>query len=56
MEEIQPLEATIMALSIGQLAPDFVLEGHLGKKVRLGDYRGSVNVVLVFFPLAWTRV
>jgi peroxiredoxin len=45
-----------MALSLGQLAPDFVLESHLGKKVHLADYRGNVNVVLIFFPLAWTRV
>jgi peroxiredoxin len=45
-----------MALSIGQIAPDFSLENHLGQKVRLSDYRNRCNVVLAFFPLAWTPV
>ena len=45
-----------MALSVGSLAPDFILESHLGEKVRLSDYRGRKNVVLAFFPLAWTPV
>lgn len=44
-----------MALKIGQQAPDFVLTSHLEKPVRLSDYRGK-NVVLAFFPLAWTPV
>ena len=45
-----------MALKVGQSAPDFVLEGHLGNKVRLSDYLGLKNIVLAFFPLAWTPV
>ena len=45
-----------MALEVGQLAPDFSLDSHLGKKVRLSDYRGQKNVVIAFFPLAWTPV
>jgi len=45
-----------MTLTVGQLAPDFMLTSHLDKQVRLSDYRGSVNVVLVFFPQAWTSV
>lgn len=44
-----------MALKIGQVAPDFTLTSHLGKSVKLSDYRGK-NVVLAFFPLAWTPV
>lgn len=44
-----------MKLSIGQEAPDFMLSSHLDKDVRLSDYRG-MNVVLVFFPLAWTPI
>jgi peroxiredoxin len=44
-----------MALTVGQRAPDFVLKSHTGQEVRLSDYRGK-NVVLAFFPLAWTPV
>jgi peroxiredoxin len=44
-----------MALRIGQKAPDFTLPSHLGKDVTLSDLRGS-NVVIAFFPLAWTPV
>jgi peroxiredoxin len=44
-----------MALSIGQPAPDFTLKSHTGASVKLSDYRGK-NVVLAFFPLAWTPV
>lgn len=45
-----------MALHVGQVAPDFSLENHLGERVRLNDYLGRKNVVLAFFPLAWTPV
>jgi peroxiredoxin len=45
-----------MALSVGQLAPDFTLKSHMGQPVRLSDFRGKKNVVLAFFPLAWTPV
>lgn len=45
-----------MALRVGQSAPDFVLESHLETKVRLSDYLGHKNIVLAFFPLAWTPV
>jgi peroxiredoxin len=44
-----------MSLQIGDKAPDFTLPSHLGKDVALSDLRGQ-NVVLVFFPLAWTPV
>jgi peroxiredoxin len=44
-----------MKLSIGQEAPDFSLPSHLDKAIHLRDYRG-MNVVLVFFPLAWTPI
>ncbi len=45
-----------MVPQLGQRAPDFSLESHLGHKVRLSDFRGKCNVVLAFFPLAWTPV
>jgi peroxiredoxin/glutaredoxin len=42
-------------LTIGQPAPDFTLPSQLDHDVRLSDCRGK-NVVLAFFPLAWTPV
>jgi peroxiredoxin len=45
-----------MARAVGQVAPDFSLKSHDGQSVRLSDYRGKCNVVLAFFPLAWTPV
>jgi mycoredoxin-dependent peroxiredoxin len=45
-----------MKIVVGQQAPDFTLESHLGGTIRLSDFRGNCNVVLVFFPLAWTPV
>jgi peroxiredoxin len=44
-----------MKLRVGQSAPDFTLPSHLDKDVTLRDFRGT-NVVLVFFPLAWTPI
>ena len=44
-----------MALHTGKRAPDFSLKNHLGQAVKLSDSRGR-NVVLAFFPLAWTPV
>lgn len=44
-----------MHLRIGQEAPDFTLPNHLGGATHLRDLRGK-NVVLAFFPLAWTPI
>ncbi len=46
----------VMALSVGQLAPDFTLLDHRKRPVKLSDFRGQKNVVLAFFPLAWTPI
>lgn len=46
-----------MSIDPGQEAPDFVLPHRPGQDpVRLSDYRGDKNVVLLFFPLAWSSV
>ncbi len=45
-----------MAPTLGQPAPDFTLKSHDDRVIRLSDYRGQRNVVLAFFPLAWTPV
>jgi len=45
-----------MALKVGQPAPDFALKSHTGQTIRLSDFRGKRNVVLAFFPLAWTPI
>lgn len=37
-------------MNIGEMAPDFKLDGSNGKKVSLKDYRGEKNVVLYFYP------
>jgi peroxiredoxin/glutaredoxin len=44
-----------MTVQLGALAPDFTLPSQLGKKITLSDLRGK-NVVLAFYPLAWTPV
>jgi peroxiredoxin len=45
----------IMTPRLGKPAPDFVLKNQDGTEIRLSQYRGR-NVVLAFFPLAWTPV
>lgn len=45
-----------MALSIGVAAPNFTLTSHDGRQISLGQFRGARNVVLAFFPLAWTPI
>ena len=44
-----------MSISIGQKAPDFALYDTEKNKVSLSDFKGQ-NVLLLFFPLAFTRV
>jgi peroxiredoxin (alkyl hydroperoxide reductase subunit C) len=40
----------------GDKAPEFDLEGERGERVRLSDFRGKSNVLLVFHPFAFTQV
>ncbi len=41
-------------LQVGDMAPDFSLPATTGKTERLADYKGKKNVVLAFFPKAFT--
>ncbi len=45
-----------MAVQVGDIAPDFELKDQTGQPVKLSDYRGKKNVVLVFYPLSFTGV
>lgn len=45
-----------MSLEIGTEAPDFTLKNQFGEEVTLSDFRGKKNVVLVFFPMAFTGI
>jgi peroxiredoxin len=43
-------------LSVGTLAPGFTLRDQNQQPVTLSGYRGAKNVLLVFFPLAFTGI
>ncbi|MBB6000846.1 peroxiredoxin [Streptomonospora salina] len=45
-----------MPIEPGQTAPDFELSDQHGQTVRLADFAGRRNVVLVFYPLAFSGV
>jgi peroxiredoxin (alkyl hydroperoxide reductase subunit C) len=43
-----------MPIAVGTTAPDFVLKDQNNQDVRLSHFRGARNVLLVFYPLAFT--
>ncbi len=43
-----------MPVDVGDIAPGFALKDQHGRQVALSDFRGAKNVVLVFYPLAFT--
>jgi peroxiredoxin len=45
-----------MAVEVGDMAPDFELPSHNDRKVKLSDFGGKKNVLIAFYPLAWTPV
>jgi peroxiredoxin Q/BCP len=54
------LVASVMAqaaaeLKVGDMAPDFTLQGTDGKTHRLSEYRGKQAVVVAWFPKAFTQ-
>jgi peroxiredoxin Q/BCP len=46
--------SALSAPKLGDLAPDFSLEGSDGRRYRLANYRGKQPVVLVWFAKAFT--
>ena len=43
-----------MSIAVGSVAPDFTLRDQSQKEVKLSDFAGKKNVVLVFYPLDWS--
>jgi hypothetical protein len=47
-------EEGIHMISVGKTAPDCALKDHLGREVKLSDFRRKQHVLLLFYPLDWT--
>ena len=45
-----------MSLTVGQVAPDFTLKNQFGEDVTLSSFRGKKNVVIVFYPFAFSGI
>jgi peroxiredoxin len=45
-----------MSIAVGQMAPDFTLQNQDKQEVKLSDFAGKKNVVIVFYPLDWSPV
>jgi len=45
-----------MSLSIGGRAPEFTLSNQFGEIISLSDFRGKKNVVVMFYPFAFTGI
>ena len=43
-----------MGFEVGDVAPDFSLKNQFGEMINLSDYRNQKNVVLMFYPFAFT--
>jgi peroxiredoxin len=43
-----------MSIAVGQVAPDFTLPNQDKKEVKLSDFAGKKNVVMVWYPLDWS--
>jgi len=43
-----------MTLTIGQAAPDFEIMNQHGEKVSLAEFKGLKNVVIMFYPFAFS--
>ncbi|GAA4613854.1 peroxiredoxin [Saccharopolyspora hordei] len=45
-----------MTVEVGAQAPDFTLPDYNKEKVSLADFRGKKNVLLVFYPFAFSGI
>ena len=45
-----------MTIEIGSLAPDFKLKNQHGEEVSLSSFKGKKNVVLLFYPFAFSGI
>ena len=45
-----------MSVEVGDKAPDFTIKDQHKQEVTLSDFRGKKNVVLIFYPFAFTGV
>ncbi len=45
-----------MSIAVGQVAPDFTLQNQDKQEVKLSDFTGKKNVVIMFYPLDWSPV
>ncbi len=45
-----------MSIAVGQAAPEFMLKDQSMAEVKLADFRGKKNVVIMFYPLDWSPV
>jgi peroxiredoxin len=45
-----------MTLEIGKAAPDFTLKNQFGEDVTLSSFKGKKNVVIVFYPFAFSGI
>ncbi len=45
-----------MSITVGQKAPDFSLHQSMNDKISLSDFTGSKNVLILFFPQAFTGI
>ncbi|PTL40254.1 hypothetical protein C6Y45_02420 [Alkalicoccus saliphilus] len=43
-----------MGLELGNIVPDFSLPSTNRENIKLSDYKNKKNVLIVFFPIAFT--
>ena len=43
-----------MGFEVGDVAPEFSLKNQFGEMINLSDYKNQKNVVLMFYPFAFT--